>query len=412
MVYRLFDHLVQEQRAGHLLRPDDAYSLAGEYAGVGRTTVVKIVTAVRHTGTVPPLRVPGNRQQSPVIPELVEGRIRGYIFDRHEQGAVCTATHITTLLQDEFQLKIHPRTVQRHLQRMGFQWGRAPGRKASFRERAAIRQQRHDYLHALRLNRQAPASDHAQEVYLDESFLHQHHAAQWSWWQAGDALNRGSGKGRRWCFIHAIRQTGLLPGALSLFEAKHGTGDYHQQFDAPRFQRWWSEQLLPALPVRSLIILDRCSFHRVPRDPVVPTQMRKGELQQWLSDHDITWEAHWLCGRLREEVSQWRDTTPVITAMAAAQGHHVLFLPVHHPELNPIELVWGTVKNHCAHECVNTTNFLEQRQCLEQAFADLITPAYCAKAFAHVQAIEAAYWDTDILLDGELEEVVLDVEEC
>lgn len=197
MVYRLFEHLVQEQQAGHLLRPDDAYSLAGEYAGVGRTTVVKIVTAVRHTGTVPPLRVPGNRQQSPTIPGLVEGRIRGYIFDRHGQGAVCTAKHIATLLQDEFHLEIHLRTVQRHLRRMGFQWGRVPGRQASLRERAAIRQQRHDYLHALRLNRQAPAAERAQEVYLDESFLHQHHASQWSWWQAGDTLTRSSGKGRR-----------------------------------------------------------------------------------------------------------------------------------------------------------------------------------------------------------------------
>ena len=65
--------------------------------------------------------------------------------------------------------------------------------------------------------------------------------------------------------------------------------------------------------------------------------------------------------------------------MAEDQGHQVLFLPVHHPELNPIELVWATVKHYCGTIFSNSTSFKEQRQHLEESFERDITPEYCTK---------------------------------
>ncbi|MCP4106970.1 MAG: hypothetical protein GY749_15770, partial [Desulfobacteraceae bacterium] len=48
-------------------------------------------------------------------------------------------------------------------------------------------------------------------------------------------------------------------------------------------------------------------------------------------------------------------------------GHKVLFLPVHHPELNPIELVWAVAKNECGRLMRSGIKFEEVRQHLENA---------------------------------------------
>ena len=38
----------------------------------------------------------------------------------------------------------------------------------------------------------------------------------------------------------------------------------------------------------------------------------------------------------------------VIETLAKKYGHSIIFLPPYHPELNPIELCWATVKNYIA----------------------------------------------------------------
>jgi len=37
-----------------------------------------------------------------------------------------------------------------------------------------------------------------------------------------------------------------------------------------------------------------------------------------------------------------------IEVLAEKYGHKIIFLPPYHPELNPIELCWGRVKNYIA----------------------------------------------------------------
>ncbi len=85
------------------------------------------------------------------------------------------------------------------------------------------------------------------------------------------------GKGRRWCFIHAMLQTGLISNAFYIFVAKKSTGDYHNMFNAQHFQEWWMNQLMPNLPLKSVIVLDRATFHLVPEEQIIPSTMRKSE---------------------------------------------------------------------------------------------------------------------------------------
>jgi transposase len=403
MVQHVFETLEKEKNAEAIIPRHDPYSLTSKYTGVARSLVATITKAVRQTGNVPVSPPLGNRHQPTTIPLAAEGRIRELVFEKHRQGTICHAKHVHALLKDDFGLDVHERTVQRHLKRMGFCWLRTKNRPRSLREKAAVRQQRHDYLYEIRRNRQRPPEERYQVVYLDESFLHHHHGGQYSWFSENDFVERMSGKGRRWCFIHAMQENALLAETFLAFEAKHSKGDYHAQFDWDIFQHWFTVQLLRNVPPRSLIILDRCPFHTVGRDAGAPSQMKKGELQQWLTERGLAWEEQWLRARLMQEVDRYRDKKPMVEILAEEQGHKLLFLPVHHPELNPIELVWATVKHYCGTIFSNSTSFKEQRQHLEESFGRDITPEYCAKVYAHVQDIEERYWNTDLLIDEEIE---------
>jgi transposase len=402
IVHHVFEMFQKDKEQGIAII-EDPYSLTSKYTGVARSIVAKIAKSVRETGDIVSSEPPGNRMQSTLISQTAEGRIREFIFEKHRQGSVCNATHVKALLKAEYGLEVNERTVRRHLIRMGFYWLRTKNRPRSLREKAEIRQQRHDYLYEIRKNRQAPKTERYNVVYSDESFLHHHHAAKYSWFSECDFVERFSGKGRRWCFIHAIQEKGLVNGAFLIFEAKQGTGDYHKQFDYNVFHRWFREQLLPNLPSRCLIVLDRCPFHMVAKESVIPRQMKKTELRNWLTTQGFSWEERWLRERLIEEVEKYRDRKPLVEIFAEEKGHKILFLPTHHPELNPIELVWSAIKNDCGKAFSNSTSFKDQRQHLEGSLNNNITPEYCLNTYRHVQEIEEKYWNSDLIIDEEIE---------
>jgi transposase len=104
-----------------------------------------------------------------------------------------------------------------------------------------------------------------------------------------------------------------------------------------------------------------------------------------------------------EAVDHQRDKKPMVEQFAEEQGHKLVFLPVHHPELNPIELIWATVKNHCGGVFSNSTSFKDQRRHLEESFRNDITREHCQNVYQHVQAIEEKYWQTDLMVDDDIE---------
>jgi len=403
MILHIFNSLRNAKKNKAEIIIDDIYSLTSEYTGVSRTTVAKIAKSYKNTGNVPNFSSPGNHNQATAIPRTIEGKIREFIFEQHRTSSICNTTHIKAFLEKEFHLDIQSRTIQRHLNRMDFLWLRSKNKPRSLRESDKIRQQRHDYLYEIRLNNALSEDERYHPIYIDESFLHHHHSAAFSWFYERDFLDRPSGKGRRWCFSHAISETGLINGAFFIFEAKNSTGDYHQQFDFKRFRQWFEHQLLPNIPNHSLIILDQCPFHMVTQDHIEPSKMKKDELRKWLDNHHHTCEDKWLRAKLVQEVNKYRDKTTTIEILAKSNGHKLLFLPIHHPELNPIELVWATAKNYCAKMYSNTTTFKEQRYNLEKSLHNDITQEYCIKAYQHVHKNEINYWETDLLIDDDID---------
>ncbi len=399
MVIRVFFCCNEERQNAQTVRTVDPYQRTSDYTSIGRRQVVEIVTYFNATGQVTPPAQCGNRITHPTnIPSSINSCIREFIFDKHREGIAINANHIHDLLQDVLSRDIPKQTIRDHLRRMGFQYSRTKKKIRSFREDPSIRQQRHTYIYDIRKSRKAGY----RPVYLDESFLHHYHGDQFSWFSENDFLERPTGKGRRWCFIHATIEEGLIVNALRIFEAKKSTGDYHTMFNAKHFLEWWQMQLMPNLPSKCVIVVDLATYHLIPEEQITPSTMRKLELCEWLTKNKIKWAKHWLRPRLQEEVENNIDKTPLIEKLAGQQGHKVLFLPVHHPELNPIETVWAVVKNECGRLLRSGKKFKEVRLHLEKAFTK-ISAHTCHKLFESVRQKEDEYWKLDMEFDNHSE---------
>lgn len=398
MVIQAFQQCSTERKKSSSVQTADAHSRTAGYTGVGRRQVVEIVKYFNETGDVPPPSLPGNRTVHQTnIPSIVEEDIRQLIFEKHLKGEICNSNHVQDLINEVIHREIPLRTIQNHLNRMGFNYSRTHKKVRSLHEKLYVRQQRHSYLYNIKNLRNLGYTP----VYLDESYLHHYHGHQFSWFNEaeGDYLERPAGKGRRWCFIHAMHQTGLIPGAIYIFEAKKSTGDYHNMFNAQHFQEWWTNQLMPNLPEKSVVIIDRATFHLVPEEQIIPSMMKKLQLQDWLDKKQIPWQEHWLKPQLVEQVDKSIDKTPIVQKIAEREGHKVLLLPVHHPELNPIETIWAIVKNECGKLLRQGIKFKEVRQHLEIAFTH-ITSDTCKGLYDKIREKEDEYWLSDIKLDS------------
>ena len=75
---------------------------------------------------------------------------------------------------------------------------------------------------------------------------------------------------------------------------------YGGTMDSALFEMWFETLLLPALPAKTVIVMDNASFHRRSR----------------------------------------------LVLLAESAGHTLIFLPPYSPEFNPIENFWSWLKNH------------------------------------------------------------------
>ncbi|MDZ7695378.1 MAG: transposase [Deltaproteobacteria bacterium] len=85
-----------------------------------------------------------------------------------------------------------------------------------------------------------------------------------------------------------------------------------------------------------------------------------------------------------------------IDKIAESAGHSVLRTPQYHPELQPIEMGWGIMKNYMAKHCDFTlTKFREN---LPLAFSQ-VTLETCEKLIAKTVAEEDKFWREDGKID-------------
>jgi hypothetical protein len=183
-------------------------------------------------------------------------------------------------------------------------------------------------------------------VYLDEIWVDTHHTTshQWTPPNPSDARKIPLNKGQRFVILHAGYKTDFLPGCELVFKTLSTDGrDYHSEMNSVIFNKWVEEQLLPACPPKSLVVMDNASYSVIKESIKAPTSAtRKGDVQKWLKDSKIPFDDKMKKTELYE-IIKLKKPEPIYKTdeFFRGKGHDVLHPPPYHCEYIPIKMVWG-----------------------------------------------------------------------
>lgn len=329
--------------------------------------------------------------------------VRSYIRTANLEG-----THITLETIRDFLLKHSPNTschimtLSRALDRWGFEFGKGI-RTQQLKEKDYIIAARQRYLRKMRNNRAVKTGESLRpEIYLDESYVNKNHSNDFTWYyhEDGPWVQKPTGNGDRFVIVNAMTKDGWVPGAKLVFKSSKKTGDYHGQMNAELFQKWFKEKLLPNIPSNSLIVMDNAAYHMTLSEHSAPTEScSKSKMKRWLELNKIFCDPNCLKAELVEIIKKVApEPTYMIDEIAEKYGHEVVRTPPYHPELQPIEICWGVLKNEIARHCDFTMKNLEKQ--LESAF-NKVTAETCRKIIKRVREIEDKFWNEDKKLEKE-----------
>ncbi|XP_077283238.1 uncharacterized protein LOC143909211 [Arctopsyche grandis] len=223
-------------------------------------------------------------------------------------------------------------------------------------------------------------------VYTDESYINSSHTMPKSW---SDETSKGCRvpiyKGNMLIIVHACSEKGFIPNALLIYPTKIKPGDYHNNMNAINYQKWIKEKLVPNLQPQSVIVIGNASYHNVMSEPMPTSNSRKADMLAWLRKFNIPYPE--------------KCTKPfVLDKILEAHGHNVLRLPPYHPELNPIELLWGIIKGKVA-----SKNVMFDLKVVEELFrkeAESITIDKFRDVWRHVKKHEEKFIELEPKLDN------------
>ncbi|KAJ8909981.1 hypothetical protein NQ315_013573, partial [Exocentrus adspersus] len=188
-------------------------------------------------------------------------------------------------------------------------------------------------------------------VYTDKTYLHSCHTQPKCWDDGQNRLKRPLSKGKRLIIVHAGGKNGFTSNGLLIFHSGSAkSGDYHDDMNHTNFSKWVESQLIPNLPPKTFLVVDNASYHNVKADKSPTSGSRKGDMINWLIEHNIQHDPKVTKLELYNIIKYHKEATITyrLDILLQQHGHTILRLPPYHPEVNPIEKIWAMVKNRVA----------------------------------------------------------------
>lgn len=382
--------------------------------GVGQSSIFKLLRERQSTGRLSEPKKPPGKPKLEVC-EDVKVAIRRKVHTFFFRNEPPTIQKVLALVNEDKSIPpMSSSTLGKVLREMKIRYKKRQ-RKSYLTERDDIINWRRRYLRQIRQYRQ----QNKPIFYLDETWLNEGHTRQRVWqdesitdrrqafmegWSTG--LKNPSGKGRRLIITHVGGETGFVEDGLLVFESKK-TGDYHEEMNASVFEDWFGK-ILKKLPRSSVIVMDNASYHSRKLERLPTSSWRKADIQNWLKSKCIPYETDMVKNELLEHcVKPRREVYDkyVCDEMAKGYGMTVLRLPPYHCELNPIELVWGQVKNEVG--CKNTTFKLQDvKRLLIEALGN-VTPSAWQNCIRHIFKEEDKMWELDNHIEITVEPLII-----
>lgn len=362
--------------------------------------------------------------------------IRRTIFDFYVKKIFPTIELLLTSLKENMPdfPDISKSTLYRRVKKLGFRF-RKLNKKPVLMESSSIAASRRTYLQDVRHLR----STGYKIFYTDETWCGQNHTLKRGWQESViDSLNkefnnfdqyrahiqeiygwRGgfktpSGSGKRIIVLHIGNEDGFLPGAELCFIGKKGTSDYHNEMNARHYAEWF-KNVLSLLPEKSAIVIDQAPYHTMV-DPATKNpnmSWKKNKIINWILEKNIPLPLgphtidRFTKAQLIVYATPFFVTSEKILDQLVSKHRpdvRLIWLPVAHCELNPIELIWAYVKSKVAK--VNIANAAENGRSMEvmktlcQEALRSVTPQLWKKCISHINKIEDEYWEKDGLTEN------------
>ena len=387
------------------------------FTGLSSSTIQHLV----HGDNVASERHLETRNRSVLMDAEDEYKIRPVIIDMVRAKLTPTLDNITLKLQEENATWEWSRSsLHKAMGRIGFKYNT---KRQNYYDR--LREDEKNI--ALRIKYLANYIEYELAgrpmVFMDESWINKNCRPSKCWHDGtGDTVEKvPPGKGPRWILIGAGTKDGWVPNSFRMWKGNVASEDYHSEMNSSVFYDWVHNYLLPNVAPNSVIVIDRATYHlALTEDSVGAAQTwKKQKLLDWILENGIvnadgilyTQEA---LERLKKP-DLWvicHDNKPVKKYkihewMKTWNGNHgtdikVNILPIAHPQLNPIEMLWGWIKRDVA---ANNHDFsMVTIERLTRAKVAALDGAWWAKACAKsdrfaVNSIEA----DDVQFEGEEE---------
>jgi transposase len=401
-------HFSAEKREGRLRpglnRVKDRVTRA---LGIPRSTVTKLLKETN-------LPKPGDTVLRPRGKKLSleeVARIRPAFFRLLQRKSHITVTKIRDELRNEPEgWNTSRSTLWRALNSIGFEFSnKKPGYHAAMRENEENIIMRDLYLTRL----EDYIQDNRQIVYMDESWLNKNIQPNLIWHDntLSTINNVTSGKGQRYIMIGAGTKDGWLPNSFRMWKGNNKNEDYHSEMNSDVMNDWLVKYCLPNMDPRGVLVLDRAPYHVAISEATKPPQSswKREELARYILAHDTNNQytenillhaennvihndgegdegggvrrrrrgflkpilLHIAREMAPDKVMRITETVNEWNAMHNSDIR-TLLLPVAHPQLNPIELVWSWVKVEVAKR--NTAHTMSALHAITVQRVNEITP--------------------------------------
>ncbi|XP_030040239.2 uncharacterized protein LOC115455708 [Manduca sexta] len=403
MVYDVLTFMKKEAEDGPQFDLKAVQKRTAAATGVSERTVRRIATLAVNdpfnpessTGSV--FRTPGKkrvgRRNITGLDCFNRGIIKRLIQNFHNTGnGLPTIKNLLKKLKEEKVFKGSPTSLRRIIKDLGFKWRKTDDNKKLILEDVYTRYKRIDYLRKITKYRE----EGRPIVYTDEFSIDSSKSTSDS---STPGLRGSLSKPQRIIIVHAASDAGFICNALLIFKAGTKLGDLHTKMNYEAYETWIRTQLLPNLPVKSVVVLDNAPYHNKAEDGAPTSNAKRSVMEAWLQRNNITFNATMLKPDLYKLISinKGKNKKYNIDKILNEHNHTVLRIPPYHPDLNPLEIAWGAIQEYVSKKDVpwtiaNVIQLVEERIKVMDGLEWL---ALCNK----VRSIEAEYKKIDEIID-------------
>ncbi|TMS39514.1 hypothetical protein L596_006024 [Steinernema carpocapsae] len=178
-------------------------------------------------------------------------------------------------------------------------------------------------------------------------------------------------------------------------QRSHGDGDYHKEMNSEVFEEY-IRNLIPILRQKGdkiALVMDNASYHSRCIEKIPTMSSKKDEIRDFLRRHNVQFEdtdtKQILVNIVKDFVDGREDVfrRRAVDELCRQHGITLIRLPPYHANFNPIELVWGWVKNE-VRKVVSVTNSIQEIEARTREIMDGLPRRQIESFFRHVVNVE------------------------